>query len=71
METKISLLGYKDFIDYAKELIDIENSYKNASINLHVYSPETYMQLLTQLEEDGTDIIITGRTPKLLMEPFL
>jgi transcriptional regulator with PAS, ATPase and Fis domain len=66
VNAKIALVGYKDFVDYTRSIMKTVK--RDVSIDFYVYSPDRTVELLHQLEEYGTDMIITGRTPKTLME---
>jgi transcriptional regulator, propionate catabolism operon regulatory protein len=66
MDAKIAVVGYKDFNDYFKSLIDHVD--RNVLFDFYNCSLDQCFGVVSELENNGTDIIITGRTYKMLLE---
>ena len=66
MKPKIAILGYKDFIDLTKAIIKNEN--KKADIDVYQCLLDECLEVLPLLKTEQTDIIITGRANKQLLE---
>ncbi|EPZ42268.1 PrpR N-terminal domain-containing protein [Alicyclobacillus acidoterrestris] len=67
LNIRIAIVGLGDFIDIAKRVAN--DFQKDQSIDIKVLeNPEDVTQLVPRLQSDNTDIIITGRLNKMLME---
>lgn len=66
MKPKIAILGYKDFIDLTKAII--KNESKKADIDVYQCLLDECLEVLPLLKTEQTDIIITGRANKQLLE---
>ncbi|MBP1933909.1 sigma-54-dependent Fis family transcriptional regulator [Ammoniphilus resinae] len=65
MDCKIAVLGYKNFIELARDLFKDIN--QNVTIDFYETLLEENLEHLPKLEKNGTDIIISGRANKALM----
>lgn len=63
---RISILGYRDFIDLTKGII--QNNKYHASISIYQCFLHDCLPILAHLEETQTDVIITGRANKTFLE---
>ena len=71
MNTKIALLGNSDFIELVKGLLPYDKIDATIDVTIELYQcyMEGCLNLLPTLEENGTDVIITGHANrKLLLE---
>lgn len=66
MKPKIAILGYKDFIDLTKAIIKNEN--KKADIDVYQCLLNECLEVIPLLKTEQTDMIITGRANKQLLE---
>lgn len=63
---RIAILGYRDFIDLTKGIIDTNRH--QVTINIYQCLLQECLPILPHLEESRTDIIITGRANQTFLE---